>query len=610
MLTAAAAAKILEVASATIRNWHRSGLLPAAALAPLRFERDAVLELRRQLRAGEVNRLKGRANKRHAKHRGRPSLPVAEAFRRLLLEAPRPRGLRSARRRWLELALGQAVAAGEAADAAAALAGDFRRAALRRLFAAWQTRLRGAEPDPARIAAFAACLARQGAPAYPGGAAIELLSSTGERSRHGTFFTPPETVEAIAAELGGQAGDTVLDPACGCGDFLLAFLRRGSAAAQLHGFDRHPDAADFARLNLLLADRDATTIPDIRCLDALKVRTAGRFDLVVGNPPWGGDFDRRAAARRWPDRGQVGDSFAAFIHLAADLVRPGGRVCFLVPESLLGVRRHRDCQSFLREHTSSLAARRLGRIFSGVMSPAVRLDFTRPGEKTAAGRTDDGCRFAELLLSLPHRTLEKQADFLLGIVTGDNAAFLHPVPAPGLEPVWRGSGVMPYRFGPPAGYLRFTPALFHQTAPEPKYRAPEKLVYRFIGGRLLFARDTAGRLMLNSANALIPRLPGLGAARLAAWFNSHLANAFYRRRFGGLKILRWHLEAMPVPDFLADGLPPEFDVLVAAAEAGEEDGNRIDELLFEAAAQRLGLAAAELKNLTFSASDDIFICLS
>lgn len=588
MLDTGAAAKMLEISEATVRNWHRAGLLPSVASQPLRFDPAAVAGLRSRLAAGSLDRLNRRANQMHRTHPVRTADRPTAAFQAALWLDLAPADRRAVAVRLLELGLALAVRRGEAASPEAALAGVFRRGNLALLFRQWNARLGSPSPQLPHIRRLADRLGRPGAPERPGAAAVQFLAAAGDRSRRGAFFTPPATTRAIASEL-GRPGRSILDPACGTGDFLLEFLLEGGATlADLHGFDIDPDTVDFARLNLLLHSREARTMPDIRCLDALKSATGERFDLVVGNPPWGGVFDRSAAARRWPELGGATDSFAAFVALGLELAKPSGRVSLLLPESLLTVRRHHGCRRYLEAHAETAPVRPLGRIFRGVLSPAVRLDF-RPAAAAPSGGaplrlSGGGDRLVRELLAVPHRTLAGHAEFMIGIVTGDNRRLLHPVPAAGMEPVWRGSGVQPFRFGRPAGYLKFDPAAFQQTAPVWKYRAPEKLVYRFVGGKLVVARDDRQRLTLNSANAFIPSLPGIGAGRLAAWLNSRLANAFFRARFHELKILRWHLETMPIPDFLA-ALPPEIDDLILRAERGEENPARIEAVVAAAAAE-------------------------
>ena len=77
----------------------------------------------------------------------------------------------------------------------------------------------------------------------------------------------------------------------------------------------------------------------------------------------------------------------------------------------------------------------------------------------------------------------------LGIVTGNNQQFVLNRQAPGTEAIVRGSEVCRYYLGAPQSFLRFTPEAFQQTAPARFYRAPEKLIYKFIANKLVFAYD-------------------------------------------------------------------------------------------------------------------------
>ena len=110
----------------------------------------------------------------------------------------------------------------------------------------------------------------------------------------------------------------VLDPACGCGNFLLvayqALLRLESrllarlgvphtsriSLAQLHGIDINPDAARLARKLLHLArpaDSRDTGDPEIVVADALLCAWP-EVSAIVGNPPF---LDARKLTRERPD---------------------------------------------------------------------------------------------------------------------------------------------------------------------------------------------------------------------------------------------------------------------------------------------------------------------
>jgi SAM-dependent methyltransferase len=140
------------------------------------------------------------------------------------------------------------------------------------------------------------------------------------RVRHlrGEYYTPSWLAAAMLDEVGysGQPGRRLLDPACGSGAFLIPAIRRliqraGSgpslathAAAlarqvtsSVAGLDLNPLAVLTARANYLLALGDALPGADgleipvylgdsILGADPAPPADLGRFDAVVGNPPW------------------------------------------------------------------------------------------------------------------------------------------------------------------------------------------------------------------------------------------------------------------------------------------------------------------------------------
>ena len=80
-----------------------------------------------------------------------------------------------------------------------------------------------------------------------------------------------------------------------------------------------------------------------------------------------------------------------------------------------------------------------------------------------------------------------------------------------------------------------------------KYRAKEKLIYRFISNNLVFAYDDKQRLTLNSANIVIPKIPNYPIKVIAALLNSSLYQFIFQKKFFSIKILRSHIEQMPLP---------------------------------------------------------------
>ena len=55
------------------------------------------------------------------------------------------------------------------------------------------------------------------------------------------------------------------------------------------------------------------------------------------------------------------------------------------------------------------------------------------------------------------------------------------------------------------------------------------------------------RLTLNSCNVVIPHIPGLDMRYIMAILNSRVAQYIYEKRYNAVKVLRSHIENIPVP---------------------------------------------------------------
>ena len=89
--------------------------------------------------------------------------------------------------------------------------------------------------------------------------------------------------------------------------------------------------------------------------------------------------------------------------------------------------------------------------------------------------------------------------------------------------------------------------MLFRSAPESMYRAKEKLIYRFISNHLVFAYDDKQTLSLNSSNIVIPQIEGLSIKYILSILNSSIAQFIYEKRFNSVKVLRAHIESIPIP---------------------------------------------------------------
>lgn len=118
----------------------------------------------------------------------------------------------------------------------------------------------------------------------------------------GQYFTPRPLIAAIVEAMAPQPGQTICDPACGTGGFLLAAYaqlanRKDLDRAQkrklhngtLFGVELVDSVTRLCAMNLLLhgigGDANATDLP-VMTKDALAGKH-GEYDMVLANPPFG-----------------------------------------------------------------------------------------------------------------------------------------------------------------------------------------------------------------------------------------------------------------------------------------------------------------------------------
>jgi adenine-specific DNA-methyltransferase len=202
-------------------------------------------------------------------------------------------------------------------------------------------------------------------------------------------FTPASltrsVVERALLTIGELPGTlTVLDPACGSGEFLreaLRQLRLGgfSGSVYLVGFDISEAACVMARFSLAAernssTDRDPiTTQVDIRCVDALAVEWPSGADLILMNPPFRAWLDMPPETKAFV-RGILGrlasnrpDLAAPFLLRAAETLKDGGVIGSVVPASMFDGTSSSAIRSALGEVLSPNLIARLGshQLFAG-----------------------------------------------------------------------------------------------------------------------------------------------------------------------------------------------------------------------------------------------------
>ena len=232
------------------------------------------------------------------------------------------------------------------------------------------------------------------------GEAFEVFIGPALRGAEGQFFTPRNVIEMMVQMVDPQPSEKIIDPACGSGGFLIAALAHVWAQLREHAAHRNWSERQLAKREYEVAaecfrgiDKDAflakvckaymALVGDGRggvfCQNALEpfadwsplVReeaVPGTFDVVLTNPPFGkkivvkgeatiGQFDLGRKWRRttsepaWEEttalRTQLPPQIP-FLERCVALLKPGGRLGIVLPESLFGNPSHGYIVQWLR----------------------------------------------------------------------------------------------------------------------------------------------------------------------------------------------------------------------------------------------------------------------
>ena len=140
----------------------------------------------------------------------------------------------------------------------------------------------------------------------------------------------------------------------------------------LYGADLLPQAVEIAKLALWLRSaRKGEKIADLGSnlvvRDSLDIKgflaaikgEPGSFDLVIGNPPWGGEISEESYRAACLELGLLTDprwdSWELFLALALYALRDGGRIAMVLPDTIFSPEKERS-RPLLLERTPDRAA--------------------------------------------------------------------------------------------------------------------------------------------------------------------------------------------------------------------------------------------------------------
>lgn len=228
------------------------------------------------------------------------------------------------------------------------------------------------------------------------GKAYEEIVGSNLRGDRGEFFTPRNVMKMIVEMVAPKSGEYVLDSSCGTGGFLVQAMNfvihqieskiaeklgkpkerwtethrqtaneeiKAIAGKYFFGFDINPDLVKATKMNMVMNNDGSgnilransllpphewdlefkKTLADRFGIDHRNIRTAkdiALFDVIVTNPPFGSKLPiQDPAILSQYEIAQGSNSMTPeelFVERCIQLLKPGGRLAIVLPDSILG----------------------------------------------------------------------------------------------------------------------------------------------------------------------------------------------------------------------------------------------------------------------------------
>ena len=175
-----------------------------------------------------------------------------------------------------------------------------------------------------------------------------ILEKNGQdkKSGAGQYFTPRPLTQAMVDCIKPKIGETVCDPACVTGGFLLAAYDCMKPQSQdkdkreflnnkaLHGVDNTPLVVTLASMNLYLHGIGTDRSP-ITCEDSLEKEPDTLVDVILANPPFGTRPAGSVDINRPDFYVETKNNQLNFLQHMMLMLKTGGRAAVVLPDNVL-----------------------------------------------------------------------------------------------------------------------------------------------------------------------------------------------------------------------------------------------------------------------------------
>jgi len=171
-----------------------------------------------------------------------------------------------------------------------------------------------------------------------------------EAKRLQAYYTKsPYITEYMVSRIGVMDEDRILEPCGGDGEFIAA-IRAKNSRCRIDTFEVDTNAVG------VLLDRFSESSVRVfhgdvlwdRSLDRM-VQEGGGYEKIIGNPPYGAwlEYEEREMLRRKYGTFYSKESYTLFLYRALTLLKPGGVLSFIIPDTYLYLRSHENLRRLI-----------------------------------------------------------------------------------------------------------------------------------------------------------------------------------------------------------------------------------------------------------------------
>ena len=206
----------------------------------------------------------------------------------------------------------------------------------------------------------------------------------------GEFYTPRALTDFMAEMIAPKVGERMADFACGTGGFLTSWLKtldkkvttaqeRELYAKSIYGIEKKQFPYMLCVTNMLLHDIDSPEVYHGNSLtkDVLNYTDADRFDVILMNPPYGGN-EKNEVKRHFPSDLASSETADLFMVVIQYRLAKHGKAAVILPDGFLfGADNAKLAikEKLLREFNLHTIIRLPGSIFAPYTSIATNILF-------------------------------------------------------------------------------------------------------------------------------------------------------------------------------------------------------------------------------------------